>query len=326
MMIVLVPLLSALGTVAILAFGRKWLLDHPNERSSHVTPTPRGGGIGVVVGFLVGIWIVGDPVLRLLVVPVGAMAVLSLVDDLRELPAGVRLVVQALIAAGALALLGAFRIIPIPPLLNVVTSLPLLLLSLLWVVGLANSYNFLDGIDGIATVQAIVAGAFWWLIGRNAGVAAVQWGGGLLALTCVGFLPFNWQPARIFLGDVGSATIGFVLALLPLVAANFGDMRWAAPVGVLLVWPFLFDSWFTILRRMRRRENLLDAHRSHLYQRLIIAGWSHRRVTCLYGGMAVVAGIAATRVAVGEWLWGWIAALALAAVLVATTSRVEGRW
>src|SRR5690606_1303492 len=150
--------------------------------------------------------------------------------------------------------------------------------------------------DGIATVQAIVAGAFWWLIGRNAGVAAVQWGGGLLALTCVGFLPFNWQPARIFLGDVGSATIGFVLALLPLVAANFGDMRWAAPVGVLLVWPFLFDSWFTILRRMRRRENLLDAHRSHLYQRLIIAGWSHRRVTCLYGGMAVVAGIAATRV------------------------------
>ena len=115
------------------------------------------------------------------------------------------------------------------------------------------------------------------------------------AAASLGFLSCNWQPARIFMGDVGSAFCGFLIAVLPL-AVPREQVPAILPVAVLAMWPFIFDTAYTILRRLRNRENIFAAHRSHLYQRLTIAGWSHRAVASLYGGLSAMSaaiGIAA---------------------------------
>ena len=159
-------------------------------------------------------------------------------------------------------------------------------LTLLWLAGLTNAYNFMDGIDGLAGSQAVVAGLAWLVLGGIVGLPIVRLLGVLLAGSSLGFLGHNWPPARIFLGDVGSAFVGFSLAVLAVIG---GLAHPRLPLaGLLVVWPFVFDTTFTILRRLRRGENIFAAHRSHLYQRLVIAGYSHRAVTLLYAGLALV--------------------------------------
>jgi UDP-N-acetylmuramyl pentapeptide phosphotransferase/UDP-N-acetylglucosamine-1-phosphate transferase len=166
-----------------------------------------------------------------------------------------------------------------------------LIMTFVWIVGLTNAYNFMDGIDGIAGGQAVVAGLGWTLLGWLDHQPLVAALGLLLAASSLGFLGHNWPPARIFMGDVGSAFLGFTLAVLPVVAAQHNPrLAWA---GVLLVWPFVFDAAFTFLRRLRKRENVFAAHRSHLYQRLVIAGYSHRFVTLLYIGLALAGAVLA---------------------------------
>jgi UDP-N-acetylmuramyl pentapeptide phosphotransferase/UDP-N-acetylglucosamine-1-phosphate transferase len=113
----------------------------------------------------------------------------------------------------------------------------------------------------------------------------------LLAATSLGFLFHNWPPARIFMGDVGSAFIGFILAVLPIIGGQ-RDPRFMI-AGILLVWPFVFDTSFTLVRRMIKKENIFEAHRSHIYQRLVIAGYSHRFVTLIYIGLALTGAILA---------------------------------
>ena len=142
----------------------------------------------------------------------------------------------------------------------------------------------MDGIDGIAGGQAVVAGLGWAALGWLSDQPLVGILGILLAASSLGFLGHNWPPARIFMGDVGSAFLGFTFAVLAVAAAQ-RDARLAL-AGVLLVWPFIFDACFTFLRRLRNGENVFAAHRSHLYQRLVIAGYSHRTVTLLYIGLA----------------------------------------
>jgi UDP-N-acetylmuramyl pentapeptide phosphotransferase/UDP-N-acetylglucosamine-1-phosphate transferase len=165
-------------------------------------------------------------------------------------------------------------------------------LTFLWIVGLTNAYNFMDGIDGIAATQAVVVGTGWAIIGFMAHQPPITMMGLLIASASLGFLIHNWPPARIFMGDVGSAFLGYTLAVLPLMAAHVphADARLAL-MGALLLWPFVFDSSFTFLRRALRGENVLAAHRSHLYQRLVIAGHTHLFVTTLYGVLAL-AGVA----------------------------------
>jgi UDP-N-acetylmuramyl pentapeptide phosphotransferase/UDP-N-acetylglucosamine-1-phosphate transferase len=149
----------------------------------------------------------------------------------------------------------------------------------------------MDGIDGIAGGQALVAGSGWAIIGYMSGETFAGLIGVLLAATSLGFLFHNWPPARIFMGDVGSAFIGFTLAVLPIMAGQ-RDPRFII-AGVLLVWPFIFDTSFTLVRRMINKENIFEAHRSHIYQRLVIAGYSHRFVTLIYMGLALTGAILA---------------------------------
>jgi UDP-N-acetylmuramyl pentapeptide phosphotransferase/UDP-N-acetylglucosamine-1-phosphate transferase len=277
---------------------RKQVLDVPNERSSHSQPTPRGGGLAIVVIALTGVWAL-YPFLRaqlsaeiLLVYSVGAVAVafIGWMDDLRPLTWRVRMGVHVLIAVAALYFIGWWRILELPYLGAVDFGWFGLLLSFLWIVGLINAYNFMDGIDGLAGGQAVAAGCGWFVLGWLSGAPLLAFLGLAVASGSLGFLAHNWPPARIFMGDVGSTFLGFTFALLPLMA--LGQVEHAPLWGVLLVWPFVFDAAFTFLRRLSKGENVFAAHRSHLYQRLVIAGLSHQRVTVLYLGL-VGGGIAA---------------------------------
>jgi Fuc2NAc and GlcNAc transferase len=231
-----------------------------------------------------------------------AVAGLSLIDDLRGLPALVRLAVHVAAAALLVRSIGAFtdiRVAPDPLLAisGVLVLSPALgaAITAAWIVGLVNAFNFMDGIDGIAGAQAAIAGAAWLVIGTLLGEPALALLGAAQAAACAGFLLHNWSPASIFMGDVGSAFLGILLAAAPLVVRP--DRGLLIP-AMLTVWPFVFDTALTIVRRASRRENLLAAHRSHLYQRLTQAGWSHGQVARLYAALAAGGALLAVAVAI----------------------------
>ena len=282
---------------------RRWaergqLLDFPNERSSHTRPTPLGGGLVIVILSTAGLifaWLrypaTSPAALVAYLVGAWLIAGVSWLDDLRSLPNRVRFAAHALGAILAVLAFGYSRVVSIP----LVTPLDLgwvgLVATFVWIVGLTNAYNFMDGVDGIAGGQAVVAGLAWSILGWLSDQPLVGILGLLLAASSLGFLGHNWPPARIFMGDVGSAFLGYTFAVLPVIAAQHNPRL--ALAGPLLVWPFVFDTAFTFLRRLRNRENVFAAHRSHLYQRLVIAGYSHRTVTLLYSGLAAAGGVLA---------------------------------
>ena len=288
--------------------SRRRLLDLPNERSLHSQPTPLGGGLAIVAVVVVGMGVCAlagvveaTPALAALGGGAILVAAVSWFDDLRGLPVVVRFVAQGAAALAPIVVLAWVAAYPFAA--TMAGKIAVGLLALVWIVGLTNAYNFMDGIDGIAGSQAVVAGLGWVALTWGAG-RVETWLGLLLAAASLGFLVHNWPPAKIFMGDVGSAFLGFVFAALAFIGAQH-DPRLAI-AGALLVWPFVFDTSFTFLRRLRKGENVFQAHRSHLYQRLVLAGYSHRFVTCLYGALAflgvVLALVWARRLAEASWL------------------------
>jgi UDP-N-acetylmuramyl pentapeptide phosphotransferase/UDP-N-acetylglucosamine-1-phosphate transferase len=282
------------------------LVDNPNDRSLHHRPTPRGGGIGIVAATLAG-WplaisfVAGWPEIGVwwLVLLGFGIAVVSVADDRSPIPAKLRLVVHVAFATGAVTTLGWFHEMFVPGAGIVSPGLAGAALTLVWILGLTNVTNFMDGADGIAGLQCLITGAAWTAAGVWLGDPTVALGGAVIAGACGGFLFHNWSPANVFMGDVGSTFLGFMLAAFPVLAAVHAVAE--APLaaarlplfGGLVMWPFIGDGIFTFGRRILRRENVLHAHRSHLYQRLVLAGWSHTRVSLLYGAWAVVMSSAA---------------------------------
>jgi UDP-N-acetylmuramyl pentapeptide phosphotransferase/UDP-N-acetylglucosamine-1-phosphate transferase len=263
------------------------VLDIPNERSSHTRPVPRGGGLAIAIVTLAGGLLFTSlnsvaswPALLAYTMGAALIALISWLDDLYSLPKWVRFATHSLGAMLALWHFGPWLTVDLPLLGRLSLSWLGLPLTFLWIVGLTNAYNFMDGIDGIAGGQAVVAGYSWAILGWLGGQPLLGGLGLLLATSSLGFLGHNWPPARIFMGDVGSAFLGYTLAVLPVIAAQ-GDPRFAL-AGVLVVWPFVFDTFFTFLCRLYRGEDVFSAHRSHLYQRLVIAGASHHSVTVGY--------------------------------------------
>jgi len=286
---------------------RKELIDVPNERSSHTLPTPRGGGLAILIITLLGLLTLGllfhiENWLLLLYYSFGAglIAAVSWFDDLHKLPNRVRFAVHSLAAILVILGLGYWDEFTVPFLGQVNLDWLGLPATFLWIVGLTNAYNFMDGIDGIAGSQAVVAGLGWAILGYLLDLPFVSGLGVLLASTSLGFLFHNWPSARIFMGDVGSAFLGFSFACLAVIAANREPAL--AIAGVLLVWPFVFDTLFTFFRRLENRENVFSAHRSHLYQRLVISGYSHRTVTLLYLGLDAL-GLLLALLYIRETVW-----------------------
>jgi UDP-N-acetylmuramyl pentapeptide phosphotransferase/UDP-N-acetylglucosamine-1-phosphate transferase len=298
-------------TVAILIrFASKiGLIDRPNERSLHSSPTPRGGGVGFVfaiVVFLVAVAIFGSRRFESTesgsLLPIGTylgtallIAAISLCDDFKSLGAGLRLLVHFAAAATALAGIGYFRYFSIPGLRTADFGWIGPALTFIWIVGLTNVYNFMDGIDGIAGMQGLIAGIAWAIAGTWQGSPVVAMLGLMLAGGCLGFIVHNWAPAKIFMGDVGSAFLGYSFSILPLLSLNeaerAGRTSFSAGIPIfalLVVWPFVGDGLFTFARRARRRDAVWRPHKTHLYQRLVRAGWTHARVTSLYAAWCVM--------------------------------------
>jgi len=260
---------------------RRSLLDVPNERSSHSVPTPRGGGLGIVAAYLAAMALLAlvgaiDSGLGAALVGGGTIvAAVGWVDDHRCLAARWRVMAHTAAALWALWWLGG-----LPELDLGTVRLPLggwgTLLAVVAAVWLTNLYNFMDGIDGLAAVQALCAGsvAALLLASRDPGLALACL---TLAAASLGFLWWNRPPARIFMGDVGSGMLGFCFAVLAITGERHGSLP--ALIWTVLLAVFVWDATFTLVRRIMQRARWYQAHRSHGYQRMVQKGWTHTRVT-----------------------------------------------
>lgn len=304
---------------------RRALLDTVNERSLHTVPTPRLGGVAVVLvavaGALFG-WGDASRECHVLVVLCGVIALVGLRDDLRPLSALVRLAIQIAASVAFLALIDTPALLiargaplPLPP--AVVSAL-----LVVWMVGVLNIYNFMDGMDGLAAFQAIAASlAFAVML---AGVSSLSMFALVLGAASCGFLVHNVPPARIFLGDAGSTFIGMAFAGLAVLG-----MHHQVPIteSALPLAPFLLDGTFTLARRALRREKVWKAHRTHLYQRAVQTGLGHREVLLVYIAWLTVStgAAAAASSSTAGLVAGWALALVGLVAIAAWVSRRETR-
>ncbi len=311
-------LIACLGTRALIPLLRRSsVLDHPNERSSHAAPTPRGGGIALVAAILLA-WVAliaagaAAPLLSVVLFGAALLAGISWLDDLRGLSPAVRLPAQ-LVAVG----LGMIVLIPAGPVFQgwLIPGLDVVGAGLLWL-WFVNLFNFMDGIDGLAGSEAAAVALGLVLFagfgaGSDPGLAALA---GTAAAAALGFLVWNWAPARIFLGDVGSVPLGYLLGFVLLDVAARGGWK----IALILPLYFLADATLTLVRRLARGEKVWQAHRQHFYQRAVQRGLGHavvvRRVIAA-DLILIACGWAA------ENGWG-IAALATA--VVAVTALLAG--
>lgn len=292
-------LASLLLSRAVLRYAvAQSLLDLPNERSLHTTPTPRGGGLGMVLIALGGLTLLASAgeidvaTGAALVGGGGLIALVGWIDDRRGLPARVRLACQALAAIWAVAWLGGMPALAFgtgSAQLGIAGSV-IATLAIIWAI---NFYNFMDGIDGLAAAEAASAGlaAAALLASKHSPLAAAAV---IVAGAAAGFLPWNWERARIFMGDVGSGFLGFMFATLALASENSGALP--TLVWLLLLAVFFADATVTLFRRIFRREPWYAPHRGHAYQRVVQGGWTHARVTgvvlMLNLGLAILAWLA----------------------------------
>ena len=279
----------AVGALSVWSTGRfrriagaRGLLDVPNTRSSHDRITPRGGGIAIVLSFALAcglMYALGRmpaPAFAALVGGGLVVAATGLIDDLRDLSPAARILVHFAAAFWALAWLGGLPPFGLPA-TAYETGATGYLLGAVMLVWLLNLYNFMDGIDGIAGAETVaVAGAAAVLL-----MAAGEWEISVwllcLASSAAGFLFWNWPPARIFMGDVGSGFLGYALGVFALLTASAGWLSiWT---WIILLGAFLADASVTVLRRMLRGDRWYAAHRSHAYQHAARRWGSHRKVT-----------------------------------------------
>lgn len=256
---------------------RKKIIAIPNERSSHTIPTPSGGGLAFVGLFLVLMWWL--PVERDTLMALAGGSIVALVgwiDDRVSLSASIRALVHVIAASWALIWLGGL------PALNLgfteislgIFGWPIGVIGIVWLI---NLYNFMDGIDGLAAGQAVVvlmAGGMMFRAAGLGGLGELSW---MLAALVLGFLLWNWAPAKIFMGDVASGFLGYTFAVLALASEQYEGppiILWALMLGV-----FVVDTTATLLRRIRQGEKWHAAHRSHAYQLATQMGFSHAQVT-----------------------------------------------
>lgn len=263
------------------------LVQAPNERSSHVTPTPRGGGLGLAIVGIVGCLafaLQSTPLLGIIGTLGAVIAFVGFVDDLREVSVAIRLAVQAAVVAALVAGVELF----LGDTSRALTLTHLIILGVAVVGGIwwVNAFNFMDGIDGIAASQAILilVGALilWLYSDRDAANDAIFGAIITVAAGTGGFLLRNWPPAVIFMGDVGSTFLGLMILAAVLITVTLGVVSPAAWIILLSV--FVTDSMITLLRRTFRGERPWRAHRRHAYQQLS-RRWGHRNVTLLYSAL-----------------------------------------
>jgi UDP-GlcNAc:undecaprenyl-phosphate GlcNAc-1-phosphate transferase len=306
--IALVAFWAATGLVVSLLLTRAMIrvaiLDRPNHRSSHEVATPRSGGVAIIVGFLVAMT---GSVLTIpgLVVPwmlIGSflaaamlLSAVSLADDVKGVRARWKFAAQ--LVAGNILVAGGFRVevLSLPGLGTVEIGFLGSLLAVAWILFLTNAYNFMDGINGIAGLTAIVGALGLALVAAGTGNAFVVLCCVAIVAGCVGFLAYNFPAGKIFMGDVGSQFLGLLFGALTLIGRAGDGTAGVISVFVvpMLFAVFAFDVLFTLVRRALAGEKLSEAHRGHLYQLCVRMGGSHVQVTALYAGFGAVQAIVA---------------------------------
>ena len=301
------------------------MIDRPNERSSHVRPTPRGGGIAIVSTFVAGttvLMMLGVIPLRVGVALLGGILVAGIgwMDDTRGISVRNRVIVHLAAASWGMWWLGGLDSLWFMEQVNLgVAGSVLAVIGIVWCI---NLYNFMDGIDGLAAGQAVTVALFatiFLLLNGDRGLASLT---ALLAGASLGFLVWNWSPARIFMGDVGSGFLGYVFAILAL--AGEKDQVLPLVFWVVLSGAFVFDATLTLVRRMYWRDPVWNAHRLHAYQRMVglVSGHAQvtRRVLLLNAGLAALVYLALLYPK-------WIAAVIIGALalLIAAYMWVEHR-
>ncbi len=274
-------LLSWLLTSRVRQYAlKKDLLDIPNARSSHSVPTPRGGGLSIIIVLLLSavasLFLPNAPVPLLvsLVLATVAYAILGWQDDKHDLPASIRFLFQLLIATIFTAWLAWYGM---PEFMLSIAGIAIILSSVLWIAWMANLYNFMDGIDGISAVETIILGtttSYWFAMSGAISIAIICIA---VAGAALGFLRWNWSPAKIFMGDVGSLALGAFFAIMAMIGSSSLDIPFSA--FLILYAVYLADSGVTLLRRMIKRERWWQAHRCHFYQRAVQSGYSHAQVS-----------------------------------------------
>jgi len=310
----LAPAIACALVIAALresSLGRR-LADRPNERSLHVQPRARVGGIGIMASALPAVVLMGGAGVTLAVILAAVLAVLSFIDDRGSLPIAVRL--SAHVSAAAIIAFAAL----------VGKGWATALVATIAIAWMTNLFNFMDGADGLAGGMGVVGFAAY-----AAGAALghdLPFALGCLAVAsaCAGFLLYNFPPARVFMGDAGSIPLGFLAGAVGLLGTTRG--LWGAWFPLLAFAPFIADASITLARRALRREPFWRAHRTHSYQRMVISGWSHRRLALhAYALMLVSACCALLALAEGGMvrsaiIYGW------AAVLIALFAGLEYRF
>jgi len=287
---------SALAVRLMIAFP---ILDHPDARKAHERPTPKGGGVGVVLAFVTGMavlyWAAAfarlpAPQFLGVIAAAVAIAAVALADDMCDFRFVVKLAAQALAALVALGSGLVVQRLALPYIGP--TELGVLgpLLTLFWIVACTNAVNFMDGLDALVGGALFLACAILCIVaaeerGWFVYAAALILGAGLL-----GFLPFNLHPARIFMGDVGSQFLGFVMAVLGVAASRFDNAQLSFLIVPLLLFALLFDTGFTILRRAVMGEPVSAPHRTHLYQMAQRSGMGVRAVAAAHWGFVLYHG------------------------------------
>ncbi len=292
--------------------SRLHILDHPNERSLHHRPTPRTGGVALLTGlyFSGTIACAAFPVTAQTTWTAFAallVAGVSFLDDRTSVHPGYRIAVHVLAAVMVLHGGSTLGVVPLPGAEWALTPLLGYFVSLLFVVWMINLYNFMDGMDGFAGGMAVAGFGAFALMGLLAGDLVFALLNLLVVGAALGFLRYNFPPARIFMGDAGASTLGLLAAAFALRAHDAGLFPlWLA---VLVFSPFVVDATVTLLRRVLRGERFLRAHRSHYYQRLVSLGWDHRRT--VLAEYALMAGAGVTAVAVNQFGTPWTQGAAL---------------
>jgi UDP-N-acetylmuramyl pentapeptide phosphotransferase/UDP-N-acetylglucosamine-1-phosphate transferase len=271
--LILILVISYTGTFLVRKIALyKQILDIPNSRSSHTHPTPRGGGIAIVTAWYTGIFLMYQ--LRLIerdlffaLVSGIVLAFVSFLDDVITLKPWIRILIQLITVVSGLYFIDGLKVlyigdfkIPFPYALNLV-----IIIGAIWYI---NLYNFLDGIDGYASVEAIAIASGIYLITGNSVLL-------ILIFSVLGFLIWNWPKAKIFMGDIGSTQLGYLFIILSIYFNNNLEFNF---IGFLILGSlFWFDATITLYRRWRNHEKLSEAHKKHVYQRINQYGYSHQK-------------------------------------------------
>jgi UDP-N-acetylmuramyl pentapeptide phosphotransferase/UDP-N-acetylglucosamine-1-phosphate transferase len=284
--------------LVIVLATRYRLVDLPNRRSAHALPTARGGGAAIVITMAAGAtaaafrWPnMAVPIMLGTLAPALVIGFVGVIDDMQPLKASLRLFIHIAVAVVITWFLGPIRSFGIPGLQDIELGSAAWPVTVLWIVGLTNAYNFMDGIDGMAGLGAVVGGLAIVALALVIWVPPIMVLGAFLAAAAGGFLVFNWQPARIFMGDVGSAFLGTFLAAVPLLFPSHLRSDVILPVAMAL-WPYIYDPFLSVFRRALSGHNPLEPHREFLFHRLVRSGVPHAWVTLLYGALAAIGGLA----------------------------------